>query len=82
MICGFEDGDVEAGDGPAAVRAAVVLPLGVSGHRRADLAGADAGPAGWEEAGKDAPADDTDGAGVRERGDAGGLDGEVAGGLE
>lgn len=77
LIYKFEDGDVDAGDDAAAVGAAVVLPLSLPGDRRAELAGADAGMAGWEEAGQDAPADDADGAGFQNRDDSDGLDSEA-----
>ncbi|MEV3870711.1 hypothetical protein [Streptomyces sp. NPDC049906] len=60
---------------------AVVLPFGVPGYRRADLAGADVGPVPWEEGGKHSLGDDADadGANVRGRGKTDDLDDEVAG---
>jgi hypothetical protein len=70
---GFEDGDIEIGNGAAGIGPPVLESLVVPGDRRFDLARADPCPPGREQAGQDPAPDDADRDGAVGN-DAGGLD--------
>lgn len=81
MHPGFQDADVECGDGAAPVGSAVVAAFAVAGDRGSDLAGAHTWAAWRKQRGQDPPGDDPGCFGVVE-GDAGRLDDLVAGGVQ